>query len=302
MVQALLFPGQGAQVIGMGMEFYHKSDEVKKYFRLAEDSLGFPLSKICFEGPEAVLKETRVCQPALYVVSYSIFACLRAKNCLKQLRCVLGLSLGELTALAAAEVFSFETGLRLVAERGRLMQEACEAAQTGMVSLIGGTLEWVKTLCEKHDIDLANLNCPGQAVVAGPLDRLENAMTEAKAMGFKLVVPLKVAGAYHSRWMQGARDKFEHFLAPFHFERPTITVLSNTCGSPLEEPEEIKKALGVQITATVRLEECLRWLMAKELSDCYECGPGNVLAGLAKRTSNTLRVRPLSEWKHLNDQ
>ncbi|MDR1254750.1 MAG: ACP S-malonyltransferase [Puniceicoccales bacterium] len=301
MPKVLLFPGQGSQVIGMGKSFYEQSLLARQYFDWADQCLPFSLTKICFEGPEDLLKETRVCQPALYVLGYIIFACLKEKNYFeKGIACACGLSLGELTALAVAEVFDFKTGLHLVTERGRLMQEACDLAPTGMLSLIGGSIEATEQLCRSLDLDVANLNCPGQIVVSGTLDALNKAQIGAKDLGFKLAIPLKVAGAYHSRWMQSARDNFEKVLAPIPFRPPVITVLANTTGGAMEDPEQIKQALGKQITSTVQWESCLRWLVNKNCIHCLECGPGSVLAGLAKRTDSALEVTLLNEWEHVS--
>ncbi|MDR2396255.1 MAG: ACP S-malonyltransferase [Puniceicoccales bacterium] len=300
MPKVLLFPGQGSQVVGMGRSFYQQSPLARQYFDWADQYLPFSLTKICFDGPEDLLKETRVCQPALYVLGYIIFACLKEKNyCEKGIACACGLSLGELTALAVAEVFDFKTGLHLVAERGRLMQEACALVPTGMLSLIGGNLEATERLCQSLDLDIANLNCPGQIVVSGTLDALDKAQIRAKDLGFKLAIPLKVAGAYHSRWMQPAREHFEKILVPISFNPPVITVLTNTTGDAIADPEQIKQALGKQITSTVQWESCLRWLVNKHCTHCLECGPGNVLAGLAKRTNPMLQVTSLSEWEHV---
>jgi [acyl-carrier-protein] S-malonyltransferase len=300
MPKVLLFPGQGSQIVGMGRSFYQQSPLARQYFDWADQYLPFSLTKICFDGPEDLLKETRVCQPALYVLGYIIFACLKEKNYYEQgIACACGLSLGELTALAVAEVFDFKTGLHLIAERGRLMQEACDLVPTGMLSLMGGNLEAAEQLCRSLDLDIANLNCPGQIVVSGTLEALDKAQIHAKDLGFKLAIPLKVAGAYHSRWMQPARENFEKILAPIPFNPPVITVLTNTTGGAIEDPEQIKQALGKQITSTVQWESCLRWLVNKHFVHCLECGPGSVLAGLAKRTDPVLQVTPLSEWEHV---
>lgn len=295
MSYTLLFPGQGAQIVGMGKKLYEKFPCVKRYFDIADKNLPFPLTSVCFEGPEEVLKETRVCQPALYVMGYSIFALLRENNV--SIKSALGLSLGELTALACADVYDFETGLHLVAERGRLMQEACDLVPTGMLSLIGGSPLLAKELSQKFDLDISNLNCPGQTVVSGTLDNITQAQQEAKSLGFKLAIVLKVAGAYHSRWMQPAREKFEKVLEQYTFRHPKLTVLSNTTGTPITDPSAIREALGKQITSTVLWESCMRWLLENHHTECLECGPQNVLAGLAKRTDSNLHVNSLNDWE-----
>lgn len=293
----LLFPGQGSQVVGMGKAWYDASPHVRECFDVADGLLPFRLSDVCFNGPEEVLQETRVCQPALFVVGYAIYRHLKASGIFERHSIVgaAGVSLGELTALACADVFDFETGLRIVAERGHLMQEACEAELTGMLALIGGTDEAIQGLCKDFDLDVSNLNCPGQTVVSGTLQNLEKAQFIAQERGFKMGIPLKVAGAYHSRWMQSAREKFEAFIQSISFRRPRFTVLTNTTGDMIANPADIKKALGLQITSPVLFEKCLRSCSKLQSDLCLECGPGNIIAGLAKRTDATLKFRSMSD-------
>ena len=293
----LLFPGQGAQAVGMGKSWYNSSEIVRNHFERANKILPFDITELCFNGPSEVLQETRVCQPALFVVGYSIFAHLKGIGWFERnpLLGATGLSLGELTALATADVFDFETGLKIVAERGRLMQETCDIEPTGMLALIAGSTEAVQQLCSDFDLDISNLNCPGQTVVSGTLSNLEKAQFVAKERGFKIAVPLKVAGAYHSRWMMPAREKFEKFIQTIPFNKPNFTVLTNTTGTPITDPDQIKKALGTQLTSTVLFEACLHYCNQMKSDICLECGPGNVIAGLAKRTEASLNIKSLSE-------
>ena len=293
----LLFPGQGAQVVGMGKAWYAASDTVRKYFDWADKMLPFRLSDLCFNGPTEALQETRICQPALFVMGYAIFSHLKKLDFFDKnpIIATTGISLGELTALAAADVFDFETGLKMVAERGRLMQEACDMQPTGMLALIAGTDEALKKLCEDFDLDISNKNCPGQTVVSGTLENLKKAEFVAKERGFKMAIPLKVAGAYHSRWMQPARVQFEAYLKNVPFKAPSVTVLTNTTGEAISDPEAIRTALGLQLTATVLFEKCLKKCSEQHSDVCIECGPGNVIAGLAKRTDASLVVKSASE-------
>lgn len=296
MATTLLFPGQGAQVVGMGRSFFENSEQTRKLFTIANDILGFNLSDLCFNGPEDQLKETAICQPALYVVGYAIFAELKKSGAIDDIKCAAGLSLGELTALAVADVFDFETGLKIVAERSKLMNIACNENKTGMVSLIGGSLKLAQKLAEDLDIDISNLNCPGQIVVAGTLDKMELVPSEAKKLGFKMTVPLKVAGAYHSRWMKTAAEKFGKFLSTIKFNEPKLLVPSNTIAKPINNPNDVKTSLVTQITATVMWEQSMCWLIDNNLNNCIECGPSGVLAGLAKRTNKILCVSQISEY------
>lgn len=299
-MKALLFSGQGAQKVGMGKSLHDHSPIARALYERAEAALGFELRKICFEGPEAVLTETRICQPALYVQGFAIAEMLRAGGRLDGLKAALGLSLGELTAYAIAGVWDFETGLRIVAERGRLMQLACDATKGGMAAVVGGTLDEARALCAAYDLDVANQNCPGQIVISGDLDKVAAAAANARQYGtFKLVKPLTVAGAYHSRLMEPARAAFEKFLAPLDFAPPRLTLFTNTTGAAISEPAALKAALVKQVVSPVLWEDCLRNAAALGCDDFYECGPGAILAGMMKRTVASAKVTSLSEFAEL---
>jgi len=300
MSKGLLFSGQGAQKVGMGQSLAEGSPLAKNLYDRADEVLGWKLSEYCFQGPEETLTETRVCQPALYVQGYTIYALLKEAGRVDEVSLAAGLSLGELTALAVAEAFSFEDGLRVVAERGRLMQEACDATYGAMASMIGGTREAVEALCAKHDVDMANLNCPGQIVISGESEKVGLAVADAKESGdYRMVVPLKVAGAYHSRLMQPARDAFEQFLSSVQIQSPKWTVLSNTTGKAVSTADEIRTALAKQVVSSVLWEDCMREAAAGGVTDFYECGPGAVLAGMAKRTDRSWKVTSIAEFSDL---
>ena len=297
MAKGLLFSGQGAQFVGMGQSLCEHSEEVQSLYDSAEGILGWDLKAISFEGPDAALTETKVCQPALYVHGYSLYTLLEARGFVDELSVCFGLSLGELTALAVAGVYDFETGLKLVAERGRLMQQACDATQGGMASVIGGEASAVAELCEEFGIQVANYNCPGQIVVSGEKDKVMQAVEASKGRGFKLVKPLNVAGAYHSRLMQSASDAFASFIEKFEFQKPKCAVYTNVTGEALSDPQAIKEALVQQIVSSVRFQECLinanRDLAPESF---FECGPARVLAGLARRTDKLIKVDSVSEY------
>ena len=297
MATGLLFSGQGAQHIGMGRSLYEASATARDLYSEAGKVLGWDLASLCFEGPEAELTQTAVCQPALYVHGYSVFRMLGERGLLEDAEVACGLSLGELTALAAAGACGFADGLRLVAERGRLMQEACDATRGGMASVIGGEPEAVRALCEAHDVEVANYNCPGQIVISGEADRIQAAVADSDGRGIRMVKPLNVAGAYHSRLMAPSRDAFAEFIRDFRFEPPAMTVYANVSGEPVREPEAIREALVRQIVSPVRFEECLRHAaVGHGVERFYECGPGKVLAGLARRTDKAITVTPVAEW------
>jgi [acyl-carrier-protein] S-malonyltransferase len=300
MSKGLIFSGQGAQKVGMGQSLAAGSETAKALYAQADEVLGWKLSEICFNGPEETLTETRVCQPALYVMGYTIFSLLKEAGKLDDVTLAAGLSLGELTALAAAGSFSFEDGLKVVAERGRLMQEACDATDGAMASMIGGERESVEALCTEHDVDMANLNCPGQIVISGESGKVAKAVEAAKAAGtFRMVVPLKVAGAYHSRLMEPARAQFETFLQGVQVQKPELTVLSNTTGKAVSSPDEIRTALTRQVVSSVLWEDCMREAASQGVIEFIECGPGAVLAGMAKRTDRSWSVVSIAELADL---
>lgn len=282
----------------MGRSLYENSDIVRALYDEADAVLGWSLTEYSFDGPEETLTETRVCQPALFVMGYAVYSLLKEQGKLVNLKCALGLSLGELTALTAAGAFDFASGLKVVAERGRLMQEACDATDGSMASVIGGTTEAVAAFCSEYDIDIANLNCPGQIVVSGETAKVNAAVEAANASGaFKKVIPLKVAGAYHSRLMESARERFEAFLETVEIREPAIDVFSNTTASVVKNPAEIKTALARQVVSSVRWEECMQSAAGLGIDCFYECGPAAVLSGLARRIDREISVKSLAEFE-----
>lgn len=284
---ACIFSGQGAQVVGMGQSFYEKSPVVRQYFDQANQILDFDLKTACFEGPGEWLTQTRICQPALYVHGYALYAHLKSEGKLTQLKAAFGLSLGELTALGVAGVFDFETGLRIVAERGRLMQLACESTEGTMASILGASLEDVQNLCHEFDIDISNINSPGQIVISGETTRVQLAVEAGKNRGFKKIIPLNVAGAYHSRLMDSARLAFENFLKPIRFQAPQLAVYTNVDGQLVDSESVIKDRLALQIVSTVQWVACMQSAQLAQIGRFIECGPGGILAGLARRMDGT---------------
>ena len=295
----LIFSGQGAQKVGMGKSLLQNAEIAQKRYQQAEEMLGFDFQRICFEGPETDLTPTAVCQPALYVQGYIIFELLSDMGKIETVTNSFGLSLGELTSLATAGVVDFTTGLQLVAERGRLMQQACQQTKGAMASLIGGDRESAKKLAQDFDIDISNYNCPGQIVLSGSQEPVRQATAVAKERGFRMAVPLKVAGAYHSRLMESASDAFATVLKTIPFHPPRWSVYSNVSGKSIQEPEKIKTALVDQIVSPVQFEDCLRQAYLESNPTFYECGSGNILAGLAQRTDKNIKVITLNEFSDL---
>ena len=299
MPQALLFAGQGAQQVGMGRSLYENSARARALYDEADRVLGWSLTKVSFEGPEVELTLTRVCQPALFVHGMALHAILQEQGRLGDVQFALGLSLGEITALTAAGAFDFATGLRVVAERGQLMQRACEQTSGTMASIIGEEREKIAALCAEFEVEMANLNCPGQIVISGEKARILAAVAAAKERGMRKVIQLNVAGAYHSRLMEPARDAFAAFLATIPLARPNLTVFSNTTGRPVTAPDEIRAALVRQVVSPVLWEDCMRSAAAAGAGQFLELGPGAVLAGLARRTNRAWPVRSFAQFADL---
>ncbi|MBI3886835.1 MAG: ACP S-malonyltransferase [Opitutae bacterium] len=299
MALALLFAGQGAQKVGMGKSLCDGSAAARALYDEANDILGWDLKKISFEGPETELTQTGVCQPALFVHGLAVVAALGEAGKLPEVRFALGLSLGEVTALTAAGVFDFATGLKVVAERGRVMQRACEQTVGGMAALIGEERAKVAELCREFDLEAANFNAPGQIIVSGDKAKVAALVAAAKDRGVKRIMPLNVAGAYHSRLMEPARAEFAQYLAGVAFARPKFTVFSNTTGQVVAEPDEIRTALVRQVVSSVLWEDCMRQCAAAGASEFWECGPGAVLAGLARRTEKAWNVKSFAEFNEL---
>ena len=302
MATGLIFSGQGAQKVGMGKSLYENSPIAKSLYDTANEVLGYDFTKVCFEGPEEDLTKTDVCQPALYVHGLATHALWKEANPDVTPVCALGLSLGELTALAAAGVYDFEVGLKIVAERGRLMQMACDQTNGGMASVLGGEREAVKQLADDFDVDMANLNCPGQIVISGEASNIDKAVEAGKDRGFKRVLPLTVAGAYHSRLMEPARAAFEAYLADIEFREPEIPVFSNVDAATTNDPEAIKANLVKQVVSSVLWEDCmLNARSAAGVDGFVECGMGGVLKGLAKRIDRELVVTSFQEFADFQD-
>jgi [acyl-carrier-protein] S-malonyltransferase len=300
MALAFLFAGQGAQKVGMGKSLHAGSPAARALYDEAGAVLGWDLAKVSFEGPEAELTQTKVCQPALYVHGLALAAALReVRGASFQPAFALGLSLGELTAYAAAGVFDFATGLRIVAERSRLMQQACERTVGGMAAVVGEDRAKVAELCREFDVEAANFNAPGQIIISGEKARIASAVAAAKGRGMKKVLPLNVAGAYHSRLMEPAREAFSAFLATVPFAPPRFAVFTNTTGQAIADPAAIKAALGRQLVAPVLWEDCMRAAAAAGATEFLELGPGAVLVGLARRTDKSWPVKSLAEFPDL---
>jgi len=291
---AFLFPGQGAQKVGMGRRVAESLPGARELYDRAADVLGYDLGKLCFEGPADELDSTVCSQPALFVTSLAALEALRAESPDVVLGCeaAAGLSLGEYTAMVFAGVMEFEDGLTLVQRRGAAMQEAADATPSGMVSILGLERVEVEALCEKardgEILEIANLLCPGNIAVSGTNGACERAAELAPQHGAMKAVPLAVAGAFHTQIMRPADERLAEALADVPMQPPKIPVISNVDAQPHEDPEEIRQLLIKQVLSPVRWEDSMRYLRAEGFDDFYEVGPGRVLRGLLRRVERKI--------------
>jgi [acyl-carrier-protein] S-malonyltransferase len=292
---ALLFAGQGAQTVGMGRDLAEQFPTAANLFQKADDVLERKLSEIAWNGPIEDLTKTSNCQPALFVHGLACLSVLRelAGNFL--IGGAAGLSLGEMTAHAAAGTFDFANGLQLVQRRGELMDEACEKTSGGMAALIGAEENVVRQLAADEDVDVANINAPGQIVISGELAKVEAAVGVAKEYGIRRATMLNVAGAYHSRLMESAYEKLGAVLQHVPMQPPSFPVISNVTGDEVRTPVEIRRTLQDQVTGTVRWLDCMERLAALGCDFFVELGPGGVLAGLLRRTLKGVDVTSVAD-------
>jgi [acyl-carrier-protein] S-malonyltransferase len=287
---ALLFAGQGAQVVGMGKDLAEKFPTAKAWFDRANTALGYDLAAICFNGPDAELTKTENAQPGIFLVCWVAFQLLKEHAPSLRFDATAGLSLGEFTALTAAGAMSFEDGLRVVRQRGTFMQEACDATRGGMAAVIGLDEAPTREVCAEAGVVLANLNCPGQLVISGEADKITKAVELAKAKGAKRAIPLPVAGAYHSQLMASAQPKLQAELAKVKLSAPAVTVISNVTAQPHGAPSEIRTRLVEQVTSSVLWESSMRCLLAQNFTRFIELGPGTALSGFMKRIDKTAQM------------
>jgi [acyl-carrier-protein] S-malonyltransferase len=296
---ALLFAGQGAQEAGMGKDLAERFPSAKAWFDRANTVLGYDLAKICFEGPEAELTKTEHAQPGIFLVGWVAYQLLKEQAPGLKFEATAGLSLGEFTALAAAGAVTFEDGIKIVRQRGKFMQEAGEATKGGMAAVIGLDEEKTRAVCAEAGVELANLNCPGQLVISGSADKMQQACDLAKAKGARKAIPLTVAGAYHSRLMASAQGKLETVLAAVPFHAPQVPVIANVTAQP--HTADIKPRLVEQVTSSVRWEASMRYLLAQGFTRFIELGPGTALSGFMKRIDKGVQMLNVADTKSLEE-
>lgn len=299
-VSAILCAGQGAQTVGMGRDLADSFAECRALFAQAGAVLGYDLQKIIFEGPETELVKSNHCQPAIFAVTAACFQALKIKCNDFSVKAAAGLSLGEWSALYLAGAVSFEDGLRVLAARGRYMQQACEENEGAMLSVIGLAGDKLRQVAETSGVEIANFNSPEQTVLSGRKQNILEAEKIAKAAGAKRAILLNVAGAYHSSLMKSAGDKLGLFLKNISLKELRFPVISNVTGRSHGAPEEIKQNMVRQVTSPVKWIDCVQTLATMGV-DCYvECGPGRVLSGLVKRIQPQAQLGNVQDNASLN--
>jgi len=296
---ALLFAGQGAQVVGMGRGWARELPTARSWFDRANAALGYDLAALCFDGPEAELTRTENAQPGIFLVSWVALQLLRERVPGLSFQAAAGLSLGEFTALTAAGALGFEDGLNLVRQRGRFMQEACAATRGGMAAIIGLDETPTREACAQAGVTLANLNCPGQLVISGPAEHIARACELARARGARRALPLPVAGAYHSPLMASAQPKLQAELERVTLRPPAVPVIANVTARPHDGPETLRARLVEQVTSPVRWEESMRYLIEQGFTRFLELGPGTALTGFMKRIAKTAQVYNVADMASL---
>ena len=296
-----LFPGQGAQYIGMGKDFYENSSGARKLYDKANDVLGFDLADICFNGRQDELDKTSLCQPAILVTSLAIIEAFKELGdsdhaCFA----VAGLSLGEYTALVFAGAIKFEDAIRLVHNRGQYMEEACEESPGGMLTIIGLDNDEVENVCDDvrwaGAISPANYNYPGQVVVSGEIEAIKEAEKSAMERGAKMVVPLNVSGAFHSQLMDSASRKLEEELMGIAISRAEIPVATNVDGNYICEPDEIRGSLIKQLTSPVLWSHCLENMIKDGVEEFYGVGPGRTMVGIMKKINRKKKINSIDKF------
>jgi len=293
---ALLFSGQGAQQVGMGKDLSQRFAVAANRFAAADHALGYSISQTAFDGPIEELTKTSRCQIALYVHGLAILDVLREEFGTFPVTAAAGLSLGEFTAHAAAGTFEFPTGLQLVANRGRYMEEACEETAGAMAAFIGSEEESVRKIAQESDVDIANINSPGQIVLSGEVDKIRTAIDLAKRYAIRRAVALNVGGAFHSRLMLSAESKLRNDLASVQLNEPGPTVIANVTAKPVSGKADVLETLAKQVTGTVRWKESVEYMIDKLGCDLFlELGPGAVLAGLVGRIRKGTEVISITD-------
>lgn len=296
---AFIFPGQGAQYLGMGKDLYENSPQAKMVFDEADSILGFSLTRLCFEGPFEELTKTENCQPAVLTTSVAALAAFTSINPDVKPFYVAGLSLGEYSALVAADIMNFRDAVYLVRKRGEFMEAAAKKNPGGMYCVLGLDPQVVSDVCRQTHCEVANLNCPGQVVISGTKAALEAAAVLATERGAKRVIPLGVSGAFHCSLMNEASLKLKQEIEKVAFRKPQYPLISNVDAKEQLDPGVIKDNLVKQVNSTTRWETSMKYLLEKGSEGFYEIGPGTVLKGLFKKIDSNVNVVNVGKWAEM---
>ena len=298
---AFIFPGQGAQVVGMGLDLISSSNAAKEVFYQVDEALGVSISKIIFEGPEDDLRKTINAQPGILAMS---LACLKAMEeflgaDMPQPSLVAGHSLGQYTALVVSGALDLTMAARLVRERGRLMQYAAELTDGGMAAIIGMEDEDIDAICEETGTEVSNLNAPGQTVISGESEAVSNAIELAEARGARRAISLPVAGAFHSRLMNPAQKGLNEVIDGMHLGDADIPIIANSTGLPINDSESIKRELVESLCSPVRWRESISYMASRSINTFYEIGPGKALSGMVSRIQDGAIVINVGDWDNV---
>ncbi len=297
---AVVFPGQGSQVVGMGADLYEKSSIAKDIFDEVDETLGRKLTDIVFSGSQDVLNKTENAQPAITATSLACFSVFKGKFKDFTPSVTAGHSLGEYTSLSASNALSVSDTIRLVSERGRLMQIACDKNPGGMVAIIGMEVDVVEEVCREAGAYPSNINSSQQVIISGDNDSLAIAVDLAKARGAKKAIKLSVGGAFHSILMEPARDSLMDFIESLNFSDPEIPLIGNVNAKPLENASQIKNELIEQLMSCVQWNDTIKYMSSNGLNDYIEFGPGKVLTGLIKRIDSNSSTMNIDSYESLN--
>ena len=309
-MKAILFPGQGSQIVGMGSEFYNNFDIVKKIFKEADDKLNYKISKIILEGPEDKLKLTQNTQPAILIVSYAIFSVLKKEYNFdfKSTKFFAGHSLGEYSALVCADALEFNDALFLLFERGKSMQEAVPVGKGSMIAVLGSQIDELNNLIKKIKIkgvcEIANDNAEGQTIISGDIESI-NSLKDILKENKKKFIPLNVSAPFHCSLMNPAANKMKDKINSINFKKPIFDIVCNVTSKPENNPEDIKKLLIEQIYSTVRWRESIINMSKENVTNFIEIGPGKVLSGMVKRTvknTNCFSINSIDDMKKITDE